>query len=292
MTPLATLVRSRIDAIALVRARVERGQRCRHPLPRNGSQVNDGRAVTGIDYAAYEGMALRELQANVEEGAERFETPDVVVEHRLGELQVEEISVGIAVGHPHRDAAYGLSRWVIEELKRRVPIWKREHYADGTREWVDPSGRTLRREARDRAARPVRRTIEYLRISVTDRCNFRCSYCMPIEGLPWLPKSDILSYEEIADVVRQLAPLGLRRVRITGGERPSGHSSPRSSGCCAASPPSRHRALDERVRLPGARARARRRGARPREHVVGQSPSRSHRIDRATRPALRSRRRG
>jgi len=62
------------------------------------------------------------------------------------------------------------------------------------------------------------RTIEYLRISVTDRCNFRCSYCMPIEGLPWLPKSDILSYEEIADVVRQLAPLGLRRVRITGGE--------------------------------------------------------------------------
>ena len=62
------------------------------------------------------------------------------------------------------------------------------------------------------------RTIEYLRISVTDRCNFRCSYCMPVEGLPWLPKSDILSYEEIAEVVRQLAPLGLRRVRITGGE--------------------------------------------------------------------------
>src|SRR4051812_32798580 len=62
------------------------------------------------------------------------------------------------------------------------------------------------------------RTIEYLRISVTDRCNFRCLYCMPVEGLPWLPKSDILSYEEIADVVRQLAPLGLRRLRITGGE--------------------------------------------------------------------------
>jgi cyclic pyranopterin phosphate synthase len=62
------------------------------------------------------------------------------------------------------------------------------------------------------------RTIEYLRISVTDRCNFRCSYCMPLEGLPWLPKSDILSYEEIAEVVRQLAPMGLRRVRITGGE--------------------------------------------------------------------------
>jgi cyclic pyranopterin phosphate synthase len=62
------------------------------------------------------------------------------------------------------------------------------------------------------------RTIEYLRISITDRCNFRCSYCMPLEGLPWLPKADILSYEEIRDVVAQLAPLGLRRIRITGGE--------------------------------------------------------------------------
>ena len=62
------------------------------------------------------------------------------------------------------------------------------------------------------------RRIEYLRISVTDRCNFRCVYCMPAAGLPWLAKADILSYEEIADVARQLAPLGLRRVRLTGGE--------------------------------------------------------------------------
>jgi GTP 3',8-cyclase len=62
------------------------------------------------------------------------------------------------------------------------------------------------------------RSIEYLRISVTDRCNFRCLYCMPQEGLAWLPKADILSYEEITGVVRQLAPLGLRRLRITGGE--------------------------------------------------------------------------
>ena len=62
------------------------------------------------------------------------------------------------------------------------------------------------------------RGIEYLRISVTDRCNYRCVYCMPVEGLDWLPKKDILSYEEITEVVRQLAPLGLRRLRITGGE--------------------------------------------------------------------------
>jgi cyclic pyranopterin phosphate synthase len=62
------------------------------------------------------------------------------------------------------------------------------------------------------------RRIEYLRISVTDRCNFRCAYCMPLEGLPWLPREDILSYEEITEVVRQLAPLGVSRLRITGGE--------------------------------------------------------------------------
>jgi len=62
------------------------------------------------------------------------------------------------------------------------------------------------------------RSIEYLRISVTDRCNFRCTYCMPLAGLPWLPKHDILSYEEIVEIVAQLAPLGLRRIRLTGGE--------------------------------------------------------------------------
>jgi cyclic pyranopterin phosphate synthase len=62
------------------------------------------------------------------------------------------------------------------------------------------------------------RSITYLRISITDRCNFRCLYCMPEHGLPWLPKADILTYEEIAEVVRQLAPAGIRRLRITGGE--------------------------------------------------------------------------
>ena len=60
---------------------------------------------------------------------------------RLGELDLEDASVGLAVAHPHRGAAYDASRWIIEELKRRVPIWKRERYVDGTREWVDPLGR-------------------------------------------------------------------------------------------------------------------------------------------------------
>lgn len=62
------------------------------------------------------------------------------------------------------------------------------------------------------------RVIEYLRISVTDKCNFRCVYCMPLEGLKWLPKAEILTYEEIAEVVGQLVPEGISRLRITGGE--------------------------------------------------------------------------
>lgn len=62
------------------------------------------------------------------------------------------------------------------------------------------------------------RRIDYLRISVTDKCNFRCLYCMPVEGLQWLPKSEILSYEEIAAIVAQLAAEGISRVRLTGGE--------------------------------------------------------------------------
>jgi GTP 3',8-cyclase len=62
------------------------------------------------------------------------------------------------------------------------------------------------------------RRIEYLRISVTDKCNLRCVYCMPPEGLPWLPRQEVLGYDEIEAIVRVMARLGLRRVRLTGGE--------------------------------------------------------------------------
>jgi len=62
------------------------------------------------------------------------------------------------------------------------------------------------------------RRIEYLRISVTDKCNLRCVYCMPEEGLPWLKRDQLLSFEEIQEIVRVMAPLGLKRLRLTGGE--------------------------------------------------------------------------
>lgn len=139
MTPFTRLVRDPIDPTALLRAVAN---------PANGAvllflgvvrEVNDGRAVTGIEYSAYESMAARELANIAAEASERFGTPGVAIEHRLGELALEEASVAIVVAHPRRDGAYAASRWMIEELKRRVPIWKLEHYADGTREWVDPT---------------------------------------------------------------------------------------------------------------------------------------------------------
>ena len=146
MTSLASLVREPIDPAEVIRMVSTRANGAVLLFIGAVRQVNDGRDVTGIDYAAYEAMAQRELEAIVAEGIARFGTPDVAIVHRLGELAVEEVSVAIAVGHPRRDTAYAVSRWVIEELKRRVPIWKREHYVDGTREWVDPMGR-VREEA-------------------------------------------------------------------------------------------------------------------------------------------------
>ncbi len=102
--------------------------------------VNDGRPVSGMEYTAYRAMAARELDAIAREASERFDTDDIVVEHRLGVLELGDASVVIAVAHPHRAEAYAASRYIIEQLKRRVPIWKLEHYADGTREWVGADG--------------------------------------------------------------------------------------------------------------------------------------------------------
>ncbi len=101
--------------------------------------LHDGRAVTGMDYAAYAGMAARELEAIVHEVGDRCGVTDLVAEHRTGTLGLGEASVVIAAAHPHRDAAFAACRAVIEAIKQRVPIWKREHYADGTRAWVDPT---------------------------------------------------------------------------------------------------------------------------------------------------------
>lgn len=102
---------------------------------------NDGQPVRALDYSAYGAMAERELAAIATEAEQRWPESRVVVEHRIGSLALGDISVAIAVGHPHRGPAYDASRYVIEELKQRLPIWKREHYVDGRSDWVAGSTR-------------------------------------------------------------------------------------------------------------------------------------------------------
>jgi molybdopterin synthase catalytic subunit len=101
---------------------------------------NQGRAVTGIDYSAYAPMAEAEMQRIAEEAVARFGTAHIVIQHRLGTLTLGEASIAIAVSHERRAAAMDAQRFIIEEFKARVPIWKREHYVDGDRAWVDNQG--------------------------------------------------------------------------------------------------------------------------------------------------------
>lgn len=101
--------------------------------------VNDNRVVTGIEYTAYAEMAAKEMRAIAAEAQQKFDNvrPAIAIEHRIGRLALGDVSVAIVVAHPHRAPALDACRYIIEELKKRVPIWKREHYADGSRAWVD-----------------------------------------------------------------------------------------------------------------------------------------------------------
>lgn len=101
--------------------------------------LNDGRPVTGMDYEAYEAMAASELAALAREVCAATPGLRVSIEHRIGTLTIGDVSVAIVAAHAHRGPAMDASRAIIESLKQRVPIWKREHYVDGERAWVDPT---------------------------------------------------------------------------------------------------------------------------------------------------------
>lgn len=103
---------------------------------------HQGRSVTGLDYEAYEPLATREGTAVCEEAADRFGVLRVECVHRTGTLAVGEPAVWIGVLSAHRGPAFEACRYVIDELKERVPIWKKEHYTEGESEWVDPTRRS------------------------------------------------------------------------------------------------------------------------------------------------------
>ena len=134
--PIVALTRERIDRDALVVALQQ---------PSDGAVVvfdgivrdnTRGRKTLYLEYEAYEEMALEQMQKLAREAAERFAIDRVGVVHRLGRLEIGESSIVIVVTSAHRAAAFDACRWLIDTLKRSVPVWKKEHFTDGA-VWKD-----------------------------------------------------------------------------------------------------------------------------------------------------------
>lgn len=96
------------------------------------------RETIALDYEAYPEMARAKLAEIEADTRQRWPVGDIVMEHRLGRLEVGEVSVAVAVSCPHRGDAFAACRHAIDRLKELVPIWKKENWADGTTEWVHP----------------------------------------------------------------------------------------------------------------------------------------------------------
>jgi molybdopterin synthase catalytic subunit len=97
---------------------------------------HDHRSVTGLSYEAHEAMALAEFEAIAGEVRARYPDVRLGVVHRVGDLQIGEIAVAVCAGSPHRAQAFEACEYTIDQLKARAPIWKKEHYVDGTGEWI------------------------------------------------------------------------------------------------------------------------------------------------------------
>src|SRR5690606_9866116 len=99
---------------------------------------NEGGPVQGLRYEAYVALAEAEGARIVEEALARFGAIEACCVHRIGELAIGELAVWVGASAAHRDAAFDACRWIIDEVKARVPIWKHERYADGEAEWLHP----------------------------------------------------------------------------------------------------------------------------------------------------------
>ena len=100
--------------------------------------INDNKKVTGITYDSHDEMVLKSFEEIYNEADQKLDIKDkaVFIEHAKGYLNLGEISIIIAVACKHRDQAYVLSRYIIEEIKKRSPIWKKEHYKNMESEWL------------------------------------------------------------------------------------------------------------------------------------------------------------
>jgi len=96
---------------------------------------HDGKSVTSLEYTSYEELALKEGNKIIEKALELFDVKDIRCHHRTGHLQIGDMAVYVGVASAHRDAAFLACRYVIDEIKYTVPIWKKEHYTDQSTAW-------------------------------------------------------------------------------------------------------------------------------------------------------------
>jgi MoaE-MoaD fusion protein len=132
----SSIVRTRIDvqaALAALKQSADGAAVVFEGVVRDNTR---GRRTLYLDYEAYEEMALKQMETLAEQALQQFSIRDVAVVHRLGRLEVGDTSVLIVVASAHRAAAFDASRWLIDTLKRTVPIWKREYFEDGV-VWAD-----------------------------------------------------------------------------------------------------------------------------------------------------------
>jgi len=99
--------------------------------------LNEGQEVRRLEYQAYEALALKEGSRIIAEAAEKYPIEQAVCVHRVGELEIGDLAVWVGVSAGHRDEAFKACRYIIDEVKHRVPIWKKEHYVSGDSGWVN-----------------------------------------------------------------------------------------------------------------------------------------------------------
>ena len=133
-----TLSEAAIDSAALARGLAHASAGACVTFEGRVRDHNERRSVRRLDYQAYAPLALAEGAKILAEARQRFDIIDARGAHRIGALAIGDLAVWIGVCAGHRDAAFAACRYIIDEVKQRVPIWKNEHYADGESGWLHP----------------------------------------------------------------------------------------------------------------------------------------------------------
>ena len=101
-------------------------------------QFTDDKETLQLDYQCYEQMAIEKMRQLRDQALDKWPIIECSIVHRVGRVKLGEASIAAAVSTPHREASFEAAQWIVDALKKQVPIWKREYWADGSQEWVHP----------------------------------------------------------------------------------------------------------------------------------------------------------